>query len=244
MSSEDQEKLIDYLDNGGALYIEGSNVAYDHQGTSFLSYLGVDFISIGSQNTISSLQGLSDTITQSLEFTYSYGSDADYNVDEIAGDVVILKSQDGKGRAVSYENRSYRTICASPILGAYHDGMDNNTKAYLVSLYLDYLTETITDSDLDVFPILTKLNQNYPNPFNPVTTISYNLKEDDFVSLAVFNLKGQKIIDLVDEKQNAGLHMITWKGTDNNGINVSSGIYLYKLKTDDASFIRKMLMVK
>lgn len=244
MSSEDQEKLIAYLENSGNLYIEGSNVAYDHQGTTFLTYLGVDFINMGTQNAISSIQGVSNSITESLEFTYSYGSDADYNVDVIAGENEIFSSQDEQVRAVIHQNRAFRTVCAAPILGAYYDGEGNNTKAHLVGIYLDYFGENETQIDPNILNPAIYLSQNYPNPFNPQTTIHYYLGQDDFVEMTIYNLKGQKIKTLVQTNQKAGAHYVTWQGFDDYGKAVGNGTYFYRLTTTEKQITHKMLLLK
>ena len=86
---------------------------------------------------------------------------------------------------------------------------------------------------------------NYPNPFNPTTTISYNLIEDSNVKLSIYNLKGQRIKQLVDDYLLAGQHSMAWDGTDNTGKPVSSGIYLYKLKAGGRyTSTKKMILLK
>jgi len=101
---------------------------------------------------------------------------------------------------------------------------------------------TLIDDNL--IPLIAKLNQNYPNPFNPTTTINYSLKERSKVSLNIFNIKGQKVKQLVSEQLSAGQHTVIWNGRDDNGKSVSSGIYFYKLKTDYYEKTRKMILMK
>lgn len=83
------------------------------------------------------------------------------------------------------------------------------------------------------------LNQNYPNPFNPSTGISYYLPKTSNVSLEIFNATGQKITTLVQGKQNAGSHSISW-----NAANASSGVYFCRLKTDGITKTKKMLLLR
>jgi hypothetical protein len=85
---------------------------------------------------------------------------------------------------------------------------------------------------------------NYPNPFNPTTTIAYSLPNDGMIELKVFNIKGQLVKTLVKGEQLAGSYETVWNGKDNNGKNVSSGIYFYKLSTEDDTIMKKMLMLK
>jgi len=70
------------------------------------------------------------------------------------------------------------------------------------------------------------LFQNFPNPFNPVTTIRYDLPEKVNVELTIYNLTGQKVIDLVCRIQEPGSYSVTWRGTDTSGNQVSTGVYL------------------
>ncbi len=83
------------------------------------------------------------------------------------------------------------------------------------------------------------LNQNYPNPFNPSTMISYSIPENSFVSLNVFNSLGQVVSTLVSEHQPAGSYNI-----DFNSENLSSGIYFYRIQTNDFTKTIKMVLLR
>ena len=93
-------------------------------------------------------------------------------------------------------------------------------------------------------PTHYSLSQNYPNPFNPVTTITYELPQESYISLEVYNMNGQQVTSLASKSQKAGKYTVQWDGTDLNGHKVSSGIYLYKLETPDFTNIRKMVLMK
>jgi len=88
------------------------------------------------------------------------------------------------------------------------------------------------------------LNQNYPNPFNPTTTISYGLAEPSTVLLEMFNVLGQKIRTLVTAHQTAGTYSIQWDACTDDGLPVSSGIYIYRLQAGDFVQVRQMLLLK
>jgi len=92
------------------------------------------------------------------------------------------------------------------------------------------------------------LYANYPNPFNPQTTLRYSLKKESDVQLSIYNLLGQKVRTLLRARQKAGVYRINWNGADNQGRNVSSGIYLYQLTLrssgKEMTFSRKMLLVR
>ena len=92
----------------------------------------------------------------------------------------------------------------------------------------------------------TGLIGNYPNPFNPTTTISFSLTTENTESteLIIYNLKGQKVKTLVNEKMDTGIHQVIWSGDDENNKPVSSGMYLYKLKNGIYSSTKKMILIK
>lgn len=85
------------------------------------------------------------------------------------------------------------------------------------------------------------LNQNYPNPFNPNTVIRYSLIENSFVKLIVYDVLGNEIVTLVNEKQNAGSYNYQFSTVN---YQLSSGIYFYKLETENWSFTKRMMLLK
>ncbi len=97
-----------------------------------------------------------------------------------------------------------------------------------------------------------RLFQNYPNPFNPETAISYQLSAFSDVELAIYNLLGQKVRTMVRGRQPAGRYEVKWDGRDEAGREVSSGVYIYRLRAGDPSagsghgFVqsRKMLLFR
>lgn len=90
-----------------------------------------------------------------------------------------------------------------------------------------------------ITPLKFVLEQNYPNPFNPSTLIKYSIPQDGFVSLNVYNLLGEIVATLVNGKQEAGRYEIDF---DASGL--SSGIYVYNLKSGNLNSVKKMLLVK
>ena len=88
------------------------------------------------------------------------------------------------------------------------------------------------------------LYQNYPNPFNPITSIRYDLPEAAHVRIAVYNVLGQKVATLVDQSMNAGFHDISWSGTNDLGSTVSSGVYLYRIESENFNAVRKLMYLK
>ncbi|NIR95175.1 MAG: T9SS type A sorting domain-containing protein [Gammaproteobacteria bacterium] len=94
------------------------------------------------------------------------------------------------------------------------------------------------------------LSQNYPNPFNPETTIKYQLPKPSKVKLEVFNILGQRVITLVNHLQSADYYTVQWKGINNGGVKVGSGLYIYRLTAEATdggetfTKVKKMLLVR
>ncbi len=88
------------------------------------------------------------------------------------------------------------------------------------------------------------LEQNYPNPFNPATNIAYKLSENSNVSLVVYNTLGQNVRTLVNGNRLAGSYTVSWDGKNEYGVQMSSGIYFYSLKTETLTTVKKMLLLK
>ncbi|MEA1986080.1 MAG: T9SS type A sorting domain-containing protein, partial [Candidatus Marinimicrobia bacterium] len=78
-----------------------------------------------------------------------------------------------------------------------------------------------------------------PNPFNPKTTIKYDIINDSFVKLNIYNLKGEKVKTLVNKNQLKGKYSIEFDGS-----NLASGIYLYVMEVGNKQFTKKMIMLK
>ena len=84
-----------------------------------------------------------------------------------------------------------------------------------------------------------ELNQNFPNPFNPMTSIQFNIPQDNQVRLNVFNVLGEKVAELLNDNISAGYHSVNFDAS-----HLNSGIYFYKLETNNFTQIRKMMLVK
>lgn len=88
------------------------------------------------------------------------------------------------------------------------------------------------------------LSQNYPNPFNPSTTIRYDLSKTSKVILKIYNILGQQVRTLVNERQPAGEKSVEWVGRDRFGELVGSGIYIYQIKAGNFLMSRKMVLLR
>ncbi|NWF49435.1 MAG: exo-alpha-sialidase [Ignavibacteriaceae bacterium] len=167
-------------------------------------------------------------------------------------DVYVAKSSDG---GETFENFKVSQFSFSPnsfvFFGDYTNIAAYNSKIYPIWMRMDgtdlsvwttQITDTIavTDNDEENRPAYSfQLNQNYPNPFNPNTTIGYEIPEDCFVELKVYNVLGKEIKTLLSEFKRAGSYELNFESG-----NLTSGIYLYKLKAGSYSQIRKMILLK
>jgi hypothetical protein len=93
-------------------------------------------------------------------------------------------------------------------------------------------------------PASFNLEQNYPNPFNPETVIKFSLPEDSRVSLKIYNVLGQVVSTPVNENLPAGFHSVTWDGKNEQGSEVASGVYFYRIKAGNYESIMKMTLLR
>jgi hypothetical protein len=118
--------------------------------------------------------------------------------------------------------------------------MDNRDGNYEIYYKRDPTGNPIGIANINSeIPASYSLSQNFPNPFNPTTNIRYDLPKNGFVKLVVFDMLGREIETLVNEQQSAGTYEANW-----NASQFPSGVYFYKLITDNFTETKKMLMVK
>ena len=85
---------------------------------------------------------------------------------------------------------------------------------------------------------------NYPNPFNPITTLRYDLPEDAFVRITVYDMLGKVVSNLLNTNQSSGNKSVQWNATNNQGQPVSAGLYLYTIQAGDYIQTKKMVLLK
>ena len=110
--------------------------------------------------------------------------------------------------------------------------------------YLTLAIEQLGTEFPKIQPERFSLNQNYPNPFNPSTTIRYDLPEDSFVTIKVYDMVGRHVKTLLNNKMSAGRRSIVWDSTNNFDQPVSAGTYFYTIRTDRYSQTKKMILLK
>ena len=99
-----------------------------------------------------------------------------------------------------------------------------------------------------LIPDILAIRQSYPNPFTNFTTIEYDVPSEQNVVIRIFNIRGQTVRTLVNEDKNAGYYTVVWDGTNDNGDEVSSGVYFCQMYTpknpNGGQFVKANKMVK
>ncbi len=147
-------------------------------------------------------------------------------------------------------NGSYLTACVfyglffneSAVGLTYTAGLDSTEALFLQQAAFESLTD-IPGQETSL-PQTNELLCNYPNPFNSSTIIEYILPRDSYVSLKVYDLLGREINTLVDCVQSAGKQFVYWRGRNQDGNSVSSGVYFYQLSYDSENAVKKMIYLK
>jgi hypothetical protein len=93
-------------------------------------------------------------------------------------------------------------------------------------------------------PVYFNVFQNFPNPFNPITTLKYDLPEDSFVEITIYDMLGNVVNNLVNRNQRRGYKSVQWNATNDQGQPVSTGVYLYRIEAGDYRQTKKMILLK
>jgi hypothetical protein len=101
----------------------------------------------------------------------------------------------------------------------------------------------VIEANLDI-QLNYVLEQNFPNPFNPVTKIKYQIPEDAYVILKIFDVLGNELTTLVNENQSEGIYEISFDAMSIINGGLSTGIYFYQLKANNFSSIKKLIVIK
>jgi hypothetical protein len=261
LTDEEAQALTDFVDAGRTLYVEEPNFGkpYYLDGTPTTVELWNRFHAtfvFGSPRTdgnVQSLDGQTGTPAAGMSYAYDYQSWPDQFVAKVGSDgspggLPLWTDQAGQPRGSLYEDPATggRRYMVPVLLGGVTDGAYPSTR-------LEYVTRILDDAGLigttgvdeTAVGALNRLSQNAPNPFNPSTSISYTVaREGATVTLAVYDVSGRLVRELVNETAEAGPHVARWDGRGADGRAVSSGIYFCRLSVDAWSAARKMVLLK
>ncbi len=121
----------------------------------------------------------------------------------------------------------------------------NAAGTQLANFTLEHATTSVeTSEEQETLPAQFELGANYPNPFNPSTMIYFGMPQAQAVRLAVYNVLGREVKELLNGYVEAGKHSLEWNSTDNAGKPVASGIYFYALQAGQTRLVRKMVLSK
>ena len=152
-----------------------------------------------------------------------------------------------------YKNGSYFTEIMDTMFTDKHVQPNNTYTYYVVANYSTGTSEpseelivntSVSINDLTEPPLQTKLGTNYPNPFNPSTSIYFDVHKTNNVLIEIYNLRGQLIKTLVNGVYDIGRHSVEWDGVDGNGIEVSTGVYFYRMISGDTIEAKRMILLK
>ena len=191
------------------------------------------------------------------------------NYDGPAMEVLISNDYDNSGEPENYEWTALQADL-SPGGWAWLESGDINISSFHsdnVFIAFKYISDETGNATWEIDDILiagdntstednivqqvTLINSIYPNPFNPETTLSYTVPSNAFVTLEVYNVKGQKVKTLVNQNMQQGSYTAVWNGTDENNTAVTSGLYFGKCviesdenNSDKYTSTKKMLLLK
>ena len=246
--------IIEHLDNGNSLILSGQNIAEFAQTNDALmtSYLGVTFNINISPSTVKGFTN--DPIGDGLSM-FARGSSKD-QLQLSASPIGQINKVFSYGSSEKDSIRIAAVRAQNPDKGwkavyfgfGVADILTSTNRKKVIQRSIDWIIDSVLVSveypDIATLPLTFHLEQNYPNPFNPETTIAFSLANSTVVEVTIYNVSGQKIRELVNDRYSAGEHFVKWDGRDAFGSTVSSGVYLYKIQTAEFTALRKMVLLK
>ncbi|MDA9935206.1 tandem-95 repeat protein [Candidatus Marinimicrobia bacterium] len=185
---------------------------------------------MANENSIS----LSWDISEAEDFQYFVLERSNETINGVADTTISYELVDA-----NYEDLNFvRNVEYSYKLAAYDYAGNRSEFTEPVSVIL------LSIDPLSLIPDVFALHQNYPNPFNPTTQIRYDLPDNEFVSINIYDVMGRKIKSLVSINQETGYRSITWNATNDLGQPVSAGMYIYTIQAGEFRQTRKMVLLK
>ncbi len=187
------------------------------------------------------------TISQELGKNTAYywqviPSTIDSNMNYEALNMKQRRSKRGEDRDVSHEERSLKSRSTGERT-TYHSVLMNRNDAIDCPVW-SFTTGTKSLAEQPLLPAVTTLKGNYPNPFNPDTIIDFSVANSGDITLDIYDIKGRLVNTLARGYFRAGYHTLVWKGEDAGGRQMPSGIYFYRLQTENKTLTRKMMLLK
>ena len=268
LSAVEQGRIKKLLENGGKLFISGSNIGYDlvERGSNvdrafYSDYLKAEYISndVAGGNLILGILPVSEAGTFSGIDTFEVddGRFGSYKMDSPDG--ILAVNENGSADLLQYvgidpaikggAGVAYKGVFGGSLeVGAivylsfpFETIIESEARDSLMKLTMDYLLEGSTNPKI---PGDFRLSQNYPNPFNPGTRIEFKLLEAGNTKLTIYDIRGRTVAIFENGELPSGKHHVDWDGTDNRGRKVSSGVYFYQLNGEGFTESKKMVFMK
>lgn len=249
-SSSEAVALVDYVNNGGNIYLEGGDVWYYDPlysgGYDFGSMFGINAVADGI-NDLGPVGGLTGTFTETMNFTYS--GENNY-IDHIqatgTGFNIFEDTNNSYYCGVANDAGSYKTVGTSFELGGLVDATDASTKADLLDSIMTFFG--ITTSGVEEISELIINTTNFsvhPNPFRQSVEISFVLPANINAELRIFDISGRiiKNFNLSGTAVNEQIN-VRWNGRDNTGNIIPNGVYFISLKAGSSQFLQKIISVQ
>ena len=141
------------------------------------------------------------------------------------------------------QNQEYILVASHSEYGNVEKEFSMSSMVHVEDIEFDF-SEMSFEKDHSQSPGQFSLSQNFPNPFNPVTSLSYDLPKDSYVSIIIYDMLGNVINNLVESNQSSGYKTVRWNATNNQGQPVSAGVYLYSIEAGEFRQIKKMILLK
>ncbi len=234
----ENNKRYFYVSRGGGLFFESAWERIDSTGFVYKYSEDAEGGEYVIEDLAISLYYWGDTLFIENENRYKYCLET--GTSEYVGESRAFKSIHVKDNR--FLNYSYQLVYGIGLASETEHYDFGTTSANLLGAVINgtvYGDTTTVGVEPVENPISYSLHQNYPNPFNPSTTITYSIPKGANVQITVFNLLGEQIETLVNKYQSAGNYKVEFSGK-----NISNGVYFYKLKAENYSSVKKMILLK
>jgi len=237
LTSSGRDSLEVVLEAGGKLFLAGRTVVGALSGSVFLS----DYLQVSHGGTVTGTSFVSSVpgnpMSGGMSGFLTGGGSKDIVDPLVSGDALSAFTYTGGASAgVTVENPANASKVV--VLGFGLENISAATSREAVATAAMNWLGVVTDVGPEpaLLPDEYGLGQNFPNPFNPATSITFRLPAESSVSLTVYNLLGQEIARLLDDRTlPAGSYSAEWDGRDTGGRNAASGVYLYRLEATGAT---------
>jgi hypothetical protein len=241
--------LVDYVNSGGRMYLEGGDVWYydPPTGYDFGPLFGINATADGSSDC-GPVAGQNSTFTTGMNFNYS-GENAwiDHISPTGTGFLIFYDTNNAYDCGVANNAGTYRTVGSSFELGGLVDTSPPSTRAALLDSIMRFFGVNLVGVDENIQSLVSILSlQPYPNPFRDRVEIQYTLPSNaSQVQFKIFDTAGRLVKDLGRlSAYSLAPAKISWDARDLKGDKVASGIYFIHMETDNEQFVEKIILVE